>query len=46
MNKKFIVNGIPFTIIYVESGTFMMGTKEKWCEVNAKNTRDYQLRSR
>ncbi len=35
MNKKFIVNGVPFTMIYVEGGTFMMGTQEEWCEGNA-----------
>ena len=35
MNKKLIVNGVPFTMIYVEGGTFMMGTQEEWCEGNA-----------
>ena len=35
MNKKCLVNGVPFTMIYVEGGTFMMGTQEKWCEGNA-----------
>ena len=35
MNKKFIVNGVPFAMIYVEGGTFMMGTQEEWCEGNA-----------
>lgn len=42
MNKKFIVNGVQFTMIYVEGGTFMMGTQEKWCEGNAH---EYPLHS-
>ena len=32
MDKNFTVNGVPFTMIYVEGGTFMMGTQEEWCE--------------
>lgn len=42
MNQKYVFNGVPFTMIYVKGGTFMMGNQEKWCE---GNTHEHPLHS-
>lgn len=36
MEKIFIVNGVSFSMIHVEGGTFIMGTEEEWCEGNSR----------